>query len=149
MLTTVVVIVIAWVLLYLGYVIWDVTARNQFFKEKKELLKEKDWWIDKFNDSQDDLKKVKSSLKDAIVRNDDLWKQNSTLINENDTLTNKLTQYTLRFGEIKQTIEMEHQEEIIQYFNEGLSAKKIAEKIGCSRSTVQRAIQKRGLVREK
>lgn len=149
MLATVVVIVIAWVLLYLGYVIWDVTARNQFFKEKKELLKEKDWWIDKFNDSQDDLKKVKSSLKDAIVRNDDLWKQNSTLINENDTLTNKLTQYTLRFGEIKQTIEMEHQEEIIQYFNEGLSAKKIAEKIGCSRSTVQRAISKRGLVREK
>jgi len=81
-------------------------------------LKEKDWWIDKFNDSQDDLKSVKKELKDAICRNDDLWNQNSVITNENDVLTNKLTQYTLRYGEIKQTIEMEHQEEIIQYFNE-------------------------------
>lgn len=149
MLTTIVILVIAWMLIYLWYVIGDVYARNHFFKEKKELRKEIDWWKDKSNDALEDMKKTKSALKDAIVRNDDLWKQNSVLINENDALTNKLTQYTLRFGEIKQTIEMEHQEEIIQYFNEGLSAKKIAEKIGCSRSTVQRAISKRGLVREK
>jgi len=147
MLATVVVIVIAWVLLYLGYVIWDVTARNQFFEEKKEILKEKDWWVDKFNDSQDDLKSVKKELKDAICRNDDLWNQNEVLIKENDALTNKLTQYILRYGELKMTIEMEHQEEIIQYFNEWLSYKDIAEKIGCGASTIQRAVKKRGLTR--
>lgn len=147
MLTTIVILVIAWTLIYLWYVIGDVRARCQFYEEKKEILKEKDWWIDKFNDSQDDLKWVKKELKDAICRNDDLWKQNSVLINENDTLTNKLTQYTLRYGELKQTIEMEHQEEIIQYFNEWLSYKAIAEKIGCSLSTIRRAIKKRWLVR--
>lgn len=147
MLTTIVILVIAWMLIYLWYVIGYVHARCQFYEEKKEILKEKDWWIDKFNDSQDDLKSVKKELKDAVCRNDDLWKQNSVLINENDALTNKLTQYTLRYGEIKQTIEMEHQEEIIQYFNEWLSYKTIAEKIGCSLSTIRRAIKKRGLVR--
>ena len=147
MLTTIVLIVIVWMLIYLWYVIWDAHARNHFFKEKKELRKEIDWWKDKSNDALEDMKKTKSALKDAIVRNDDLWKQNSVLINENDALTNKLTQYTLRYGEIKQTIEMEHQEEIIQYFNEWLSYKTIAEKIGCSLSTIRRAIKKRGLVR--
>jgi len=147
MLAVIVVLVFAWMLIYLWYVIGDVHARNQFFEEKKEILKEKDWWIDKFNDSQDDLKSVKKELKDAICRNDDLWNQNSVITNENDVLTNKLTQYTLRYGEIKQTIEMEHQEEIIQYFNEWLSYKAIAEKIGCSLSTIRRAIKKRGLVR--
>ncbi len=147
MLAVIVLIVIAWMLIFLWYTIGDVHARCQFFEEKKEILKEKDWWIDKFNDSQDDLKWVKKELKDAICRNDDLWNQNSVLINENDTLTNKLTQYTLRYGELKQTIEMEHQEEITQYFNEWLSYKTIAEKIGCSLSTIRRAIKKRGLVR--
>jgi predicted nuclease with TOPRIM domain len=147
MLTTIVLIVIVWMLIYLWYVIWDAHARNQFFEEKKEILKEKDWWIDKFNDCSEDLKKVKNELKDATCRNNDLWKQNSCLINENDALTNKLTQYTLRYGEIKQTIEMEHQEEIIQYYNEWLSYKEIAKKIGCGASTIQRAIKKRGLVR--
>jgi len=147
MLAVIVLIVIAWMLIYLWYVIGDVRARCQFYEEKKEILKEKDWWIDKFNDSQDDLKWVKKELKDAICRNNDLWKQNSVLINENDALTNKLTQYTLRYGEIKQTIEMEHQEEIIQYFNEWLSYKEIAKKIGCGASTIQRAIKKRWLVR--
>lgn len=147
MLTVIVLLVIAWMLIYLWYVIGDVHARCQFYEEKKEILKEKDWWIDKFNDSQDDLKSVKKELKDAICRNDDLWNQNSAITNENDVLTNKLTQYTLRYGEIKQTIEMEHQEEIIQYFNEWLSYKVIAEKIGCSLSTIRRAIKKRGLVR--
>lgn len=147
MLTTIVLIVIVWMLIYLWYVIGDAHARNQFFEEKKEILKEKDWRIDKFNDCSDDLKSVKKELKDAICRNDDLWNQNSVLINENDTLTNKLTQYTLRYGELKMTIEMEHQEEIIQYFNEWLSYKAIAEKIGCGASTIQRAIKKRWLVR--
>lgn len=147
MLTVIVVLVIFWTLIYLWYVIGDVHARNQFFEEKKEILKEKDWWVDKFNDSQDDLKSVKKELKDAICRNDDLWNQNEVLIKENDKLTNELTQYMLRYGELKQTIEMEHQEEIIQYYNEWLSYKAIAEKIGCGASTIQRAVKKRWLVR--
>lgn len=147
MLTVIVILVIVWMLIFLWYTIGDCQARNQFFEEKKEILKEKDWRIDKFNDSQDDLKSVKKELKDAICRNDDLWNQNEVLIKENDKLTNELTQYMLRYGELKQTIEMEHQEEIIQYFNEWLSYKAIAEKIGCSLSTIRRAIKKRGLVR--
>ena len=147
MLVLIVILLFAWALVYLWYTIGDVKARNSFYDEKKEILKEKDWWIDKFNDSQDDLKSVKKELKDAICRNDDLWKQNTALINENDVLTNKLTQYSLRYGYIKQTIAMEHQEEIIQYFNEWLSYKTIAEKIGCSLSTIRRAIKKRWLVR--
>lgn len=147
MLVVIVLLVFVWMLIYLWYVIGDVIARNQFFEEKEEILKEKDWWIDKFNDSQEDLKSVKKELKDAICRNDDLCNQNEVLIKENDAITNKLTQYMLRYGELKMTIEMEHQEEIIQYFNEWLSYKTIAEKIGCSLSTIRRAIKKRWLVR--
>lgn len=91
-------------------------AYSEFSERDSE--KEESWWKEQAEKLSADLKWVKKELKDAICRNDDLWKQNSVLINENDALTNKLTQYTLRYGEIKQTIEMEHQEEIIQYFNE-------------------------------
>ena len=145
--TIIVMLFIVWVLIYMWYVIGDVTTYNRCYDEKVEVLIEKDWWIDKFNDCSEDLRKVKSELKDAIVRNDDLRNQNTALINENDSLTNKLTQYMLRFGELKQTIEMKNQEEIIQYFNEWLSYKDIAEKIGCGASTIQRAVKKRGLTR--
>lgn len=145
--TIIVMLFIVWVLIYMWYVIGDVTTYNRCYDEKVEVLKEKDWWIDKFNDCSEDLRKVKSELKDAIVRNDDLRNQNTALVNENDSLTNKLTQYMLRFGELKQTIEMKNQEEIIQYFNEWLSYKDIAEKIGCGASTIQRAVKKRGLTR--
>lgn len=142
MLVLIVILLFAWTLVYLWYTIGDVKAQNSFYEEKKEILKEKDWWVDKFNDTQDDLKKVKKELKDAICRNDDLWKQNTLLMNENDVLTNKLTKYILRFGEMKETIAMRNQEEIIQYFNEWLSCREIAEKIWCSKSTIQRALKK-------
>lgn len=145
--TIIVMLFIVWVLIYMWYVIGDVTTYNRCYDEKVEVLIEKDWWIDKFNDCSENLRKVKSELKDAIVRNDDLRNQNTALINENDSLTSKLTQYMLRFGELKQTIEMKNQEEIIQYFNEWLSYKDIAEKIGCGASTIQRAVKKRGLTR--
>ena len=129
-------------LVYLGYVLWSVLEYNHNFDDKQELIKEKDRWKDKFNDCLEDLDSVKKELKDAICRNDDLWKQNTLLMNESDVLTNKLTKYILRFGEMKETIAMRNQEEIIQYFNEWLSCREIAEKIWCSKSTIQRALKK-------
>lgn len=45
----------------------------------------------------DELKETKKALKEAIIRNDDLWKQNKCLINENDVLTNQLNGYLSKF----------------------------------------------------
>ena len=98
----------------MGYVWGEVQTTNNFFNEKKELRKEIDWWKDKSNDALEDLKKTKSALKDAIVRNDDLWKQNSALIEENDSLTNKLSLHLLSMN----TIEMKNQEEIIELYKQ-------------------------------
>ena len=98
----------------MGYVWGEVQTSNNFFNEKKELRKEIDWWKDKSNDALEDLKKTKSALKDAIVRNDDLWKQNSALIEENDSLTNKLSLHLLSMN----TIEMKNQEEIIELYKQ-------------------------------
>jgi hypothetical protein len=98
----------------MGYVWGEVQTTNNFFDEKKELRKEIDWWKDKSNDALEDLKKTKSALKDAIVRNDDLWKQNSALIEENDSLTNKLSLHLLSMN----TIEMKNQEEIIELYKQ-------------------------------
>ena len=147
MLTFVIIIVIVWMLIYLWVVIWDARARNEFYKEKKELIKEKDWWIDKFNEVLSDLKSanskvkdVQEELKDAICRNNDLWK-------ENEILTNQINGYLARFGELKLTIAQQHQEEIVQYYEEWLSLDKIAEKIWCWRTTIHRAIKKWWLTR--
>lgn len=138
MLTTIVVIIIGWLLIYMGYVWGEVQTSNNFFNEKKELRKEIDWWKDKSNDALEDLKKTKSALKDAIVRNDDLWKQNSALIEENDSLTNKLSLHLLSMN----TIEMKNQEEIIELYKQWLTQAEIAKRIGCAASTISRAIKK-------
>lgn len=138
MLTTIVVIIIGWLLIYMGYVWGEVQTTNNFFNEKKELRKEIDWWKDKSNDALEDLKKTKSALKDAIVRNDDLWKQNSALIEENDSLTNKLSLHLLSMN----TIEMKNQEEIIELYKQWLTQAEIAKRIGCAASTISRAIKK-------
>lgn len=147
MLTFVIIIVIVWMLIYLWVVIWDARARNEFYKEKKELIKEKDWWIDKFNEVLSDLKSanskvkdVQEELKDAICRNDDLCK-------ENEILTNQLNSCLAKLGTIKLTIAQQHQEEIVQYYEEWLSLDKIAEKIWCWRPTIHRAIKKWWLTR--
>ena len=138
MLTTIVIIIIGWLLIYMGYVWGEVQTTNNFFDEKKELRKEIDWWKDKSNDALEDLKKTKSALKDAIVRNDDLWKQNSALIEENDSLTNKLSLHLLSMN----TIEMKNQEEIIELYKQWLTQAEIAKRIGCAASTISRAIKK-------
>lgn len=145
MLTFIVVVIIIGLIFYCGYVWGDVSAANHFFDEKKELIKAKDWWQDKCNDALEDLKKTKSALKDAIVRNDDLLEQNTALIAENDTLTNKLSLNLLW----RQTIEMKYQEEIIDWFNQWISQAEIARKLGCGASTISRAIKKFWLVRQK
>lgn len=138
MLTFIVVVIIIGLIFYCWYVWWDVSATNHFFNEKEELGKEIDWWKDKSNEALEDLRKVKKELKDAIVRNDDLWKQNTALIKENDSLTNKLSLNLLW----KQTIAMKYQEEIIDWYNQWISQKVIAERIGCGASTISRAIKR-------
>ena len=138
MLTFIVVVIIIWLIFYCWYVWWDVTVTNHFLDEKEELRKEIDWWKDKSNEALEDLRKVKNELKDAIIRNDDLWKQNTALINENDSLTNKLSLNLLW----KQTIAMKYQEEIIDWYNQWISQKVIAERIGCGASTISRAIKR-------
>ena len=138
MLTTIVILVIAWMLIYLWYVIGDVHARCQFYEEKKEILKEKDWWIDKFNDSQDDLKSVKNELKDAIEEKEEIEAQYLILQVKAENLEKEKIL----------TIAEANKKMITQLYEvDGLSLKAIATIIWCGTSTIQRAIKKRWLVR--
>lgn len=138
MLTVIVLIVIVWMLIYLWYVIGDCHARNQFYEEKKEILKEKDWWIDKFNDSQDDLKSVKKELKDAIEEKENIEAQYFILQTKAENLEKEKIL----------TIAEANKKMITQLYEvDGLSLKWIATIIWCGTSTIQRAVKKRGLVR--
>jgi len=140
MLAVIVLIVIAWMLIYLWYVIGDVRARCQFYEEKKEILKEKDWWIDKFNDSQDDLKSVKKELKDAIEEKEKVEAQYFILQTKAENLEKEKIL----------TIAEANKKMITQLYEvDGLSLKAIATIIWCGTSTIQRAVKKRGLVRQK
>lgn len=140
MLTTIVLIVIAWMLIYLGFVIWDAVTWNRYFKEKKELLKEIDWWIDKFNDCSDDLKSVKNELKDVIEEKEKVEAQYFILQTKAENLEKERIL----------TIAEANKKMITQLYEvDGLSLKAIATIIWCGSSTIQRAVKKRGLVREK
>ena len=149
MLTFIVVLLIVWLLIYVGYVIWDVQTSNRYFDEKVEILKEKDWWIDKFNDCSDDLKKAKDELKKAIATYDDLLKEHENLLSEYEKVKaqyfiDHVKAETLE-KEKKLTIAEANKKMIIKLHEEKLDQRSIAAIIGCSRSTIQRAYKKRWL----
>lgn len=147
MLTFIVLVVIAGWLIAIWYEWWQVKAYSEFSEKSSNSINEIEFLKEQIDKISKERRWEQHALAQSLGDLHDEQVKNKNLINENDVLTNKLTQYMLRYGELKQTIEMEHQEEIIQYFNEWLSYKAIAEKIGCGASTIQRAVKKRWLVR--
>jgi len=130
---------VAW-LIWVGYARGKTRTSNLCYEEEQELIAEKNWWIDKFNDSQDDLKKVKSELKDAIEEKENIEAQYFILQTKAENLEKEKIL----------TIAEANKKMITQLYEvDGLSLKAIATIIWCGTSTIQRAVKKRGLVRQK
>ena len=132
----IVIILLLWVY-YIGYLMWWVYSDNQCEDEIAELKDQIDWRQDQARAIADDRTQMKRKFNDKI----------SELNKEMNWYKELLEKYDERFGPYKQSIAEMYKQQIIEWYKEWKSCKKIAEEIGCWTSTVQRAVKKRWLKR--
>lgn len=135
----VVAIIIAWIV-YIWFEWWVVYTINHDIKKKednqKELLDEIDWWKKQTKEALNEVNEWKG-------KRDEMQHKYNKERNKVFELEQNLEAYMKwRWKRKKKTIAEKNGENIVALFNEWLSDYWIAKILGCSKSTVQRAIKK-------
>lgn len=136
----IIVIVFLLFIYYLWFMLWGLRSDNLCEDEIIELHEEIKWWKHQVREiwkDRDNMKKQLSQVQAEL----------EVLEIENRWYIELLEKYDERYWPYKATIEETYKARIIELYKEWKTLKEIAEAIGCWKSTVQRAVAKRGLKR--
>lgn len=125
---------------YIWFMCWGVRADNIYEDEFIEKDKEIKWL-------KTQITKLLNSKNETENNFKILEKSYEKVMNENEWLVMLIEKYQDRFWPYKLTIAEMYKDTIIELFKEWKSNYQIAQEIGCSRSTILRAVNKRWLKR--
>lgn len=127
------IILVVLFILACGYILWKIKSDS---KSDKEII-----WL------EEEITKILKS-KSEVEKNFKILEQNyEKVLNDNEWLVMLIEKYQDRFWPYKLTIAEMYKDTIIELFKEWKSNYQIAQEIGCSRSTILRAVNKRWLKR--
>lgn len=133
----IIVILFIWITFFVWYLKGGFDSDNQCEDEIIELKKEIRWWKNQVKAIWEDRDKMKKELNEKIIEKE---KAEAELFIKQVKAESLERRNKLGIAEA-------HKKMIIQLYKEWHSQKKIAWIIGCGRSTIQRAVQKRWLKR--
>lgn len=144
-----IILIILWALLFISFLLWVYFFWYLMWGVRSDNLCE-----DEIIQLHEEIKRWKSQVKAISIDRDKIKKQLNqaeaeleVVEKENEWYVELLEKYDERYWPYKATIEETYKARIIELYKEWKTLKEIAEAIGCWKSTVQRAVAKRGLKR--